>query len=278
MKPGRFFLFAILAAGFANTPHACAWGQLGHGVIGTAALAQVQPRTRIGVAELLGMTPDNGPALAAALDHACSWPDEVRETPEWAWSAPQHYVNIPRHADRYDRQRDCPDGLCVTEALARYVAELARPELSPERRWQAFAWVCHLAGDLHQPLHAGFRDDRGGNLVEIEYRGENWNLHTWWDDVLPAERLDWRPGMALPGWMLLPAPAQPAWRPEQLAGWTEESHALALECAYPPGPVIDASFADASWDLVQARWRLAAARLALILDWIWQETGEPVRN
>jgi hypothetical protein len=183
-------------------------------------------------------------------------------------------VNIPRDTARYDRERDCPDGLCVTEGIPRYAAELGRgdsdggrPQAVPGgREWQAFAWVCHLVADLHQPLHAGFEDDRGGNYVEVEYRGERLNLHRFWDSALAADRLaagdDWLPaagpehgdrGTAL-------------WDPVMVIRWTEESHALASAAAYPPESVISDSFADRSWSVIREQWSMASDRLALILD------------
>lgn len=119
-------------------------------------------------------------------------------------------------------------------------------------------------GDLHQPLHAGFRDDRGGNEVDVEYRGETFDLHEFWDSVLAQERY------ADSGRSLQVAPGIPPWRPEQVAAWTDESQALARSAAYPPdfidGMEIDDAFADRSWDLSLAQWRTAAGRLAAILD------------
>jgi hypothetical protein len=192
---------------------------------------------------------------------ACFWPDTVRDESDWSWSAPLHYVNIPRHAVAYDRQRDCPDGRCVTEGILRYAAELGRAQLNAERRWQAFAWLCHLVGDLHQPLHAGFRDDRGGNHVEVEYRGETLNLHQFWDGALARERLT-DPVAPLD----CTAADYETWEPVAVAAWTTESHTLAVTAAYPPARVIDKSFADESWALMRSRWCAAAGRLAPIIE------------
>lgn len=244
-----------------------AWGPTGHAVIGQAALDRLSPPARAEALSILGVAP--GQDADSALDRACNWPDEVRETPEWAWSAPLHYVNLPRSDPRYDRQRDCPDGLCVTEGILRYAAVLGRPEanrppsghLEDSARWQAFAWVCHLVGDLHQPLHAGFRDDRGGNLVEVEYRGERWNLHEFWDGVLTRER--WSAGDRLPA---SAGPTGTGFEPTEPACWTEESHRYAVEVAYPPCETISTEFADRSWSLILERWSDAAERLARVLE------------
>jgi len=89
-----------------------AWGPLGHATIGSAAVLQLGAPAR---AELMGiLAVEAEDELDEAVSEACFWPDTVRDSPEWSWSASLHYVNLPRTSDRYDRQRDCPDGLCVT--------------------------------------------------------------------------------------------------------------------------------------------------------------------
>lgn len=248
-----------------------AWGPDGHAAIGQAAVTRLSARTRARVEDILGVA--SSAELGDALAEACFWPDTVRDEPEWAWSAPLHYVNLPRDAARYDRGRDCPDDLCVTEAILKYAAELgssdfdgARLQGDRQEAWQSFAWLCHLVGDVHQPLHAGFGDDRGGNTVEVEYRGESLNLHRFWDSALVADRLaaggPWQPASDPEGGTCGP----PVWGREQVACWTEESHALASTVAYPPATVITDSFAEASWAVVREQWSKAAQRLALVLE------------
>jgi hypothetical protein len=264
MKTLLFFRTMFALTALLPIQQTLAWGRVGHAVIGIAAVAALDPAPR---AELLDILPaTSAETLPGAIEEACFWPDTLRESAQWSWSAPQHYVNIPRSSDRCDRQRDCPDGLCVTAGILKYAAELGRPGLGRERRWQALAWLCHLVGDLHQPLHAGFLDDRGANQVDIEYRGENSNLHQFWDSMLINQRLQGAdPGtIALRG--AVETVASRDWNPADPAAWTEESHALAATRAYPPDSVIDDAFADASWTLVQQQWRKAAERLALILN------------
>ena len=88
----------------------------------------------------------------------------------------------------------------------------------------------------HHPLHAGYLDDRGGNSVEIIYRGQEANLHQFWDRVLIQERLphhsDWQ--KHIPG--LTAHSAANAWNPSELNDWTSESHALVKLASYPPRP------------------------------------------
>ena len=273
MKKRLFSILMMALIALPSAPGAFAWGPQGHAVVGNAAMATVGSPTRAKIMDILQA--GSAGALTAAVDEACFWPDTVRDSPDWSWSGPLHYVNIPRSSDHYDRQRDCPDGLCVTEGILRYAAELGRTEIDRGRRRQAFAWLCHLVADLHQPLHAGFRDDRGGNGVDIEYGGERSNLHRFWDSMLAQQRLAEldHGGLPIDGAVRETLPG--TWDSEEVVAWTEESHALAAARAYPPGPIVDAAFADASWALIQQQWLKAAARLARILDAVLADEDSP---
>ena len=44
--------------------------------------------------------------------------------------------------------------------------------------------LVHLVGDLHQPLHVGQADDRGGNRFYVKWFNESTNLHRLWDTQL----------------------------------------------------------------------------------------------
>ena len=258
----RLFLSSIifLILSSMNQATAFAWGPEGHLQVGLLALQGLDQAAASWVEEIL-----EG-ADAEAVDQACNWPDAVRKTPAWEWSAPQHYVNIPRNSAHYDRQRDCPDGLCVTEAIKKYAAQLGDPQLDKRRQWEAFAWLCHLVGDLHQPLHAGYRDDRGGNDVEVSFLGETINLHQFWDSALIRENLgsggDWHRSASAAE----PDFSGKRWNPALINDWTDESHWLVKEAAYPPGEIIQTDFAEGSWLLIRGQWLKAGDRLALILN------------
>jgi hypothetical protein len=260
MRLQAFLLLVLPIAAFA-------WGTDGHRIVGVDALPLLDDSARAVVIEILGSDSDE------AIGKACFWPDTVRETPQWEWSAPMHYVNIPRSAVHYDRQRDCANGMCVTEAIMKYANELSRPGLNDEQRWQAFAWLCHLVGDLHQPLHVGYRDDRGGNEVAVEYKGKPYNLHQFWDRVVIHERLgsgdSWTRPYPDSAWTRSPD----NWNPKDVMSWTDESHALASKSAYPSGRVIDEQFADQSWLIIRQQWQKAYWRLAQVLNTVVGDPG-----
>ena len=61
---------------------------------------------------------------------------------------------------------------------------LKSPDAPRNEKRIALRFVAHLVGDIHQPLHAGFAEDRGGNSVDVRFNGRKMNLHSLWDTAL----------------------------------------------------------------------------------------------
>src|SRR5262249_42169966 len=77
----------------------------------------------------------------------------------------------------------------VVERLEHFTTLLADAKHPASARAVALAWVLHLVGDIHQPLHCGSRvtarqpeGDQGGNLFRLGPRTDN--LHAYWDTAL----------------------------------------------------------------------------------------------
>jgi hypothetical protein len=66
---------------------------------------------------------------------------------------------------------------------------LASSGASEEERLEALKYLGHWVGDVHQPLHVSFEDDRGGNEVGISGGLCNWNLHAVWDRCIIEQGL-----------------------------------------------------------------------------------------
>jgi S1/P1 Nuclease len=72
---------------------------------------------------------------------------------------------------------------------------VVRNENNPERKAIALAWLFHLVGDIHQPLHTVQlftseypKGDRGGNeiCVRVTQAGQPMDLHRFWDGVITS--------------------------------------------------------------------------------------------
>jgi hypothetical protein len=116
------------------------------------------------------------------LADASTWPDKAgRQIPDMD---PYHFINFPKDANTYDQQRDCKLRNCIIEAIAWYLQVLKSPDAPRNEKRIALRFIPHLIGDIHQPLHAGFAEDRGGNSVDVRINGRKTNLHSLWDTAL----------------------------------------------------------------------------------------------
>ena len=260
----------------AFTADASAWSREGHELVGELAQRRLSPAARAEVARLLAAEPD--PTLAGVA----AWADEIRAESRSAGhplgkrSEHWHYVNFPRGAD-CDLQpaRDCPDGDCIVGAIDAQRAILADRGRSDAERAQALKFLVHFVGDVHQPMHAGFRHDRGGNNYQIQYRGrgardgsEGTNLHRIWDYWMLAsagldrsayaDRLQTRSAVAVE-----PALADP----DVARGWAVESCRLIADTPlYPRGHVLRDDYLDRYRPLAERRILQAAFRLSALIE------------
>jgi hypothetical protein len=258
----------------AGSPAAQAWSALGHRLVGELAQRHLAPATQREVARLLAGAPD--PTLAGIAD----WADDLRDSdpPRFRATARWHYVNLGPDCD-YLPPRDCAGGQCIVGAIARQRAILAdRSQPVPDRR-DALAFLVHLVADAHQPLHAGGRDDKGGNRFQVSLRTTlppppfarsrqadgaiGTNLHAVWDNYLLATAK--LPARAYAGRLAdLPWPPKSA-ASQDPARWVAESCRLAAG-VYPATHVMDGDYLDRERPLSELRVRQAAYRLARLLD------------
>lgn len=240
-------LLSLLASSSAH-----AWGAEGHRLIGEMAEAQLTPAARAEVTRLLAAEP------GATMASVSTWADQIR-SPE---TAPWHYVNPPPGDCSYERGRDCEDGQCAVEAVREQVTIL-KSGASDAQRLTALKWVIHLAGDIHQPLHAGFKGDKGGNLYQVRAFGRGTNLHSLWDGALIRNRAGGIDALRVDASTYgAAAPAAP-----QPASWAVEScKVVSSPGFYPDGRIIEQSYID-QWDpVLVARLKSAAQRLAATLN------------
>lgn len=268
MRVGAMLLAVVLWAGYAES--AQAWGQDGHRIVGALAEARLDPKARAAVAELLKGEPD--PTLAGVS----IWADYVRENvPEYRWTTPMHWVNFERGACQYKAKRSCRDGLCVVAAIQRYSKEMVDTTLPIERRRDALKFVVHFVGDVHQPLHAGFASDRGGNDFQISIERMGWNLHSVWDSLLiESLKLDWQSYRDRVDAQAVSEQSKSLLPHARASEWAEEScKIIQASDFYPPKHMITGKYLDAKRPLADQRLKLAGERLAQLLNRLLGDAG-----
>lgn len=269
----RAFRMAIAAAvsicSLLSSTAALAWGKAGHEAVAEVAAGLLTDKARSGVVDLLG-----GQDAAAALVGVATWADDVRmQRPD---SRHWHYVNIPATGQAsFDRARDCPKDDCVVGAVERFSAVLADRSLLPAVRAEALRWLVHFVADVHQPLHAGERGDRGGNEVKVRVGSRTYKLHAWWDSEV-VDAIGDQAQLVAKLKANVKAPAAKGWASGSPEQWATDSARVSAQWVYGNwltgwGPVQDAvllppDYVPQAATAAEQQLAKAAVRLAATLN------------
>ena len=146
------------------------WGPTGHRVTGMIAEHYLNAKAKKKIKQLLGQE---------SLALVSTWMDEIRSDSTHIDMADWHWVTIETGMT-YDESKKNPNG-DVIMTLERVIAELKSHRLTPQQELEDLKILVHLAGDIHQPLHAGCCHDQGGNKAKVKWFRNESNLHRVWD-------------------------------------------------------------------------------------------------
>lgn len=156
------FQFAISNAPF--------WSKTGHRVIGEIAQDHLTAKTKREILKLL-----DGQGLAAVSNFS----DEIKADTTYRKFSAWHYVNFPADAS-YKDVDPSPYGDIVI-GIQKCIEIVKNDNNSKSDRAFYLKMLVHLIGDLHQPMHVGRLEDRGGNDIEVQWFNRPSNLHKIWD-------------------------------------------------------------------------------------------------
>jgi hypothetical protein len=169
-------LLLIVVLTFSYTVELHAWGRHGHRVMAEIAEQNLTRRAQRRVTHLLDGFP---------MAYWSYWADRLRsdETGRWNHTLPWHFINIPSNLTRAEFEehvRNFPQEN-VYFSIG-HLSDILRDRNTSEReKAYALRLLIHFVGDLHNPMHTGREEDRGGNLINITWFGQQRNLHWVWD-------------------------------------------------------------------------------------------------
>lgn len=229
------------------------------------------------------------------VERAAAWPDDIRrrggDNPFRLADPKQvhgdwHYVDHPVTFDGTPCPKTLPQEN-VLKGLRWAHGVLSTPRNDLRQRAIALAWLLHLVGDVHQPLHCSERfshalpkGDRGGNEWMVDRPGaRQCNLHALWDSLADDVARS-SPHVSPPSIALSSAPDT------RFDDWSEEGAALAKRYVYadgkvPGSPIVDEknpprdvlplspSYVDTAYKIAASRLALAGRRLGGLLRVYW---------
>jgi hypothetical protein len=294
----RFTVLAALAALVLGATPAYAWDDFGHRLVARIAWNNMTPQARErAIAILRGAPVEMGirTGFTGTLStqrqidlfvSAASWADVVRDTAQPLRMEKYHHP-YRHYVDTFWRQ-DTDFGP-IQAVDRRLEGDLLRdaPRLqgwissgSAEQKALGLAWILHLVGDIHQPLHASGRvtpqdpwGDAGGNDFRLEVTNPQTNsrrsLHSLWDGIMTSS-LQRQSGETDAGFLSRAATEVAGRHPRsefsgeigqrQFRDWANASVAIAKQSVYA-APLVRNQAAPQAYR--QAAFRAAEPRVAL---------------
>ena len=152
------------------------WGQTGHRVVGEICEDYLKPRTMRKIEKLL---------KKKSLAFVSTFADEIKSDSTYNKFYTWHYINMSFNSD-YESSEKNPSGDLVT-GINFCKKVISDKNSSDEDKIFYLKMLVHLVGDLHQPMHIGLKEDRGGNDFKVKWHYNDTNLHRVWDSEMIEE-------------------------------------------------------------------------------------------
>lgn len=149
------------------------WGKNGHRATGKIAEKHLTRRAKKNIDKLL-----KGQSLAFVSTYA----DEIKSDRSFNKYYSWHYVNMDLDQSYQEAEKN-PQGDLVT-GIAECIKVLKDEKSTDDDKAFHLKLLVHFIGDLHQPMHIGQKEDKGGNTVQVQWFGSGTNLHSVWDSKM----------------------------------------------------------------------------------------------
>lgn len=176
--------FVTLLLSLSIALSASAWGPKGHDIVASIAENHLSRRAHKRITKILD---------GKSMVYVANWMDNASHTDEYAYTKTWHYVNVEPSEETYAKS-ELNDKGDVVVAINDIVMRLKRGDLSLEEERAELMMLIHLMGDLHCPMHAGHKSDRGGNGTQVKYFGKQKKLHSVWDSEIVESAHKWSYG------------------------------------------------------------------------------------
>ncbi|WGF91339.1 S1/P1 nuclease [Aequorivita marisscotiae] len=149
------------------------WGKTGHRAVGEIADDYLSRKAEKEILKLL-----DGHSLAFVANYG----DDIKSDRNFDMYRPWHYVSFP-FGEKYETYPKSEKG-DIIQGIKKCVTVLKDKNSSKEDKVFYLKMLVHFMGDLHQPLHIGLAEDKGGNDFQVRWFKDGTNLHTVWDSKM----------------------------------------------------------------------------------------------
>ena len=166
----------------------------------------------------------------------------------------------------YNNSKKNPDGDLVT-GIAYCKTFIQDKNASDDDKAFYLKLLIHLIGDLHQPLHIGLEEDKGGNDFKVQWFYKDTNLHRVWDSEMIEEYGMTYTELAENADVLNKKQVK-AIQQGSIIDWVNETHELS-KIAYKsaePNENLRYRYSYTHFETVRRQLQIAGIRLAKVLN------------
>ena len=149
------------------------WGSTGHRALAEVASFYLTENTKNKINEIL-----DGETIVTASMYADDIKSDSRYDEYYNW----HFINMELDEDYEDTVPSEKGDVFI--AINKCIDILESDSVTDSEKSFYLKLLIHFIGDLHQPMHIGRYEDRGGNRVYVKWFGRNSNLHRVWDSEM----------------------------------------------------------------------------------------------
>lgn len=196
-----------------------AWGTTGHRVVGQIAESHLNAKAKLAVKSILGNE---------SLAMCANWADFVKSDKAYDYLYNWHFINFAgglNHTELlgYLNTDTATDAYTKINFL---IKELKNKGLAKDKKVVYLRLLVHMVGDIHQPMHTGHQEDKGGNDIKLSWFGKSSNLHSIWDsELIEGQQLSYTEYTKAINFC---TPSQKAkWQKDPLSKWVIESYDIA---------------------------------------------------
>jgi hypothetical protein len=103
--------------------------------------------------------------------------DNFKSDKKYDYMRKLHYINADRGQNIVPNEEEN-----IVATITKTINKLKNYRALPKQEVKIKICILfHLIGDLHQPLHVGYGEDKGGNSFQINFYGKGTNLHAFYD-------------------------------------------------------------------------------------------------
>jgi hypothetical protein len=207
--------FVVLLMLLISALSVSAWDDAGHKISAYIAWQRMSPEVREKAVKILLSAPEDSDLSVFYLQDsrseatkkrelfmiAATWADIVRDRKfdvryKTYHKGNWHYSDTfwSNNNGKFELLTGFEEGGMATEKLYEFDKVMRDSTVADADKAIALAWILHLGGDIHQPLHTSARvtdlepkGDQGGNLFSLTPEGtvreKSENLHWYWDSI-----------------------------------------------------------------------------------------------